>query len=202
VRLDTDALITGHDPELPALQLFENNPNVGLAGRIVRGKISLDDFGSVLDNSNQRGKLVQVGKMFTRYFLRKPIVNWKIRELLFRALYNGYEIGEMVFGGAYFFSRIGLEKLRDNGLLPLTSVRKSDFEEDLFFSLLICSVGLTLGDLASGDLPFGCTWSRLPASPETLYQAQKKIIHSTRLWEDLKEEDIRKYFKSKRLSEI
>ena len=37
LRLDTDALIIGHDPELPIIEFFKNNPNIGLAGRTCEG---------------------------------------------------------------------------------------------------------------------------------------------------------------------
>ncbi|RZK87714.1 MAG: hypothetical protein EOO62_38780 [Hymenobacter sp.] len=60
------------------------------------------------------------------------------------------------------------------------------------------AAGLQLGDLAIGDLPFGVAWVGLPASPETLELANKKIIHSTRSWQDMKEADIRQYFKDRR----
>jgi hypothetical protein len=198
LRLDTDALIISHDPETAALNLFQKQPDVGLAGRIINGPVASDDFGNQLDNSNQRGKLVQVGKLFTRYYMKRPITNWRIRKILFNALYNEYEVGKMVFGGAYFFSYKGLKTLYDNGLLPAKGVIGSDFEEDLFFSMLISSVNLRLGDLATGDLPFGCAWKGLPASPHTLEHAGKKIIHSTRFWESLGEDDIRIYFQSRR----
>ena len=91
-----------------------------------------------------------------------------------------------------------LEKLKENGLLPLKNVLGAGLEEDHFFTMLSASVGMDLGDLASGDGPFACTWKGLPASPETLFQANKKIIHSTRFWQEMKEEEIRKYFKDKR----
>src|SRR5687767_11410786 len=38
LRLDTDALIIGRDPELPIIEFFKKNPNVGLAGRHVRSE--------------------------------------------------------------------------------------------------------------------------------------------------------------------
>jgi hypothetical protein len=212
LRLDTDALITGHDPELPALQMFKENPKIGLAGRYIKGKFSTDDLGDVFNNDMGRGRMVQIAKLFTRNFLRYPFIQWGIRKRLFKAIDNGYELGELVFGGAYIFSRTGLEKLRDEGLLPLKAVKEAalklktgflhQYEEDGFFSMLICSAGLKLGDMATGNLPFGCTWIGLPGSPHTLYRAGKKIIHSTRFWKDLKEEEIRQYFRNKRISKL
>ena len=141
-----------------------------------------------------------IAKIFTKFFIRHPFIYWRIRKILFKALYEEYELGELVFGGAYAFSRLGLEKLREHGLLPLKNVIGADLEEDHFFTMLIGYVGMGFGDLASGDLPFGLLWRGLPASPETLHQANKKIIHSTRFWKDMKEAEIRKYFREIRES--
>lgn len=197
LRLDTDALIIGHDPEAPILEFFEKNPSVGLAGRYVKRVYSPDDFGNVWHNGG-REHMVAIAKMFTRYYLRHPFINWKIRKLMFSAINQGYELGELIFGGSYAFSRLAIEKLDQKGLLPWHKVRGADMEEDHFFTLLVASTGLELGDLASGDQPFACTWRGLPASPETLYEANKKIIHSTRFWKNLNEDQIRDYFRSKR----
>ena len=163
LRLDTDALIIGHDPELPIIEFFKKNPNMGLAGQYVKGVQSPpDDFGNVWKNGG-RELYVAIVKLFTRYYLRHPIIYWKVRKLIFKAISRGYELGEMVFGGAYAFSPIGLEKLRSNGLLPIANLLGADLEEDHFFTMLIAHVGLDRGDLASGELPFACAWKGLPA---------------------------------------
>lgn len=197
LRLDTDALIIGHSPETQIINFFENNPSVGLAGRYVKGLKSPDDFGNVWMNGG-RELIVAIAKMFTRYYIRHPFIYWRIRKILFKAINQGYELGELIFGGAYAFSYIGLITLRDNSLLPLKNVLGAELEEDHFFTLLIRSVGLEVGDLATGNLPFACTWRGLPSSPSALYDKQKKIIHSTRFWKNMDEEAIRAFFKQKR----
>jgi hypothetical protein len=197
LRLDTDALIIGNNPEVPILEFLKKNPSIGLAGRYVKGLHSPDDFGNVWGNGG-RQLIVAIAKMFTKYFIRHPFINWRIRQLLFKAINNGYELGELVFGGAYVFSRTALDTLRYNNLLPLKNVMGARLEEDHFFTLLIVSTGLSLGDLASASGPFACTWKGLPATPENLYSANKKIIHSTRYFGEMKEEEIRSFFESKR----
>lgn len=201
LRLDTDALIIGYEPESKILEFFKNNPSVGLAGRFIKGLSSPDQFGNVWMNGGRK-PIVAIVKMVTKFYAKHPVVYWRIRNQIFRAINQGYDLGEVVFGGAYVFSRIGLEKLRDNNLLPIENVLGADLEEDHFFSMLMVSVGLGLGDLATGDYPFACTWKGLPASPEILYQANKKIIHSTRFWGEMKEDQIRKFFKDKRSTRI
>jgi hypothetical protein len=199
LRLDTDALIIGHEPESQILEFFRKNPTIGLAGRYVKGLSSPDQFGNVWTNGG-REPYVAIAKLFTKFYVRHPFIYWPIRQLIFKAIHQGYELGELIFGGAYTFSRVGLEKLRDNNLLPMKHVVGADLEEDHFFTMLMVSVGMGVGDLATGKAPFACTWKGLPASPETLVQANKKIIHSTRYWEEMKEDEIRKFFRDKRQS--
>lgn len=201
LRLDTDALIIGHEPEAQILTLFKNNPSIGLAGRYVKGLRSPDQFGNVWDNGGRK-PYVAIAKMFTKFYARHPFIYWRIRKRIFEAINQGYELGDLVFGGAYAFSRVGLQKLRDNNLLPMKHVVGGDLEEDHFFTMLMVSVGMGVGDLATGDYPFACTWKGLPVSPETLFQSNKKIIHSTRYWGEMKEEEIRKFFRDKRQSAI
>ena len=194
LRLDTDALIIGPDPELPIIEFFKNNPNVALAGVHVDRLHSSDDFGNPWINYG-RAQYVAIAKLFTKFFLKHPFIYGRIRKILFKALYQEYDLGELVFGGANAWSRSGLEKLREHGLLPLKNVIGADLEEDHFFTMLVGYVGMRFGDLSSGDLPFALVWRGLPASPETLHKANKKIIHSTRFWKDMKEAEIRKYFR-------
>ncbi|RZK29113.1 MAG: hypothetical protein EOO63_09730, partial [Hymenobacter sp.] len=85
LRLDTDALVMGHDPELPALALFQQDPTVGLAGRYVRGLHSPDDFGNVWDNRVAREVYTGIFRLTSRHFLRQPLINWRIRALILRA---------------------------------------------------------------------------------------------------------------------
>jgi len=197
LRLDTDALIVGPEPEAKILDFFNSNPSIGLAGRYVKGLSSPDQFGNIWQNGGRR-PIVAIAKIFTKYYLRHPFINWKIRKVLFNAINNGYDLGEFVFGGTYAFSSTGLEKLRENNLLPMKKVLGADLEEDHFFSMLMVAIGMGLGDLASGDNPFACAWKGLPASPETILNANKKIIHSTRYWGDMKEEEVRKFFSDTR----
>jgi len=56
------------------------------------------------------------------------------------------------------------------------------------------AVNFDIGEMGSGDLPFGVFWKKLPASPEQLLLRKKKVIHSTRSWENMNEYDIRGYF--------
>jgi len=192
LKIDDDALVIGDNPEKEAIELFKENPQIGIAGLHLRGQYPLVFTGDRWDNNYARQTLL-VGTC-TWKLLKRPLVNLTLRKLYFKAFYNGYEVGEYVFGGSYFISRNCLTKLNEAGFLPLYRLKNAILSEDHMFSLLAKVVGLELGDLASDSLPFGLAWKGLPASPEMLRQKNKKIIHSTRKWENMNEDDIRAYF--------
>lgn len=196
LRLDTDALMIDYGADELILNYFQANPEVGLAGTYNRGNYTVDEFGNEWHAYGGRGLVIDIARMVNRYFLRHPFSFWKIRKRLFKALYLGYEFGDLVFGGSYTFSRAGLERLRSEGLLPIRNIMGVGFEEDHLFSLLIRSVGMDLGQL--GTTAFTCVWKGMPASAKTLWRAKKKIIHSTRYFKEMPEEEIRAFFKEKR----
>ncbi|MCC9138821.1 glycosyltransferase [Pontibacter silvestris] len=196
-KIDDDALITGKDPEAAALKLFRENPDVGMAGRYQSGRYYVDTFGNVTDNFWHRQQLIKFTCSWK--LIRRPIANMTLRKLFLQALWNGYEIGENIQGGAYFMSERCLIKLNELGLLPQPNLKTVKFEEDHIFSLMTKYIGMDLADLQNGDLPCGITWKGLPASPKVLKERGKKIIHSVRSWEDMKEDDIRAFFKKDRV---
>ncbi len=133
-----------------------------------------------------------------RRLLRKPMLFVTFRRLLSIAISNGYEPGENVQGGACFMSAECVRRLAKASLLPRKELRKSICDEDYIFPLLVRSVGMQLGDFATGDLPMGVSWRGLPCSPHDLIAGQKKVIHSTRFWQEMKEEEIRNFFRELR----
>ncbi|MGC3947088.1 MAG: hypothetical protein QM762_21650 [Chryseolinea sp.] len=202
LRLDTDALMIGYGADKAIASYFAAHPKVGLAGTFIRGNQHVDEFGNVWDAYGGRIYTIAIAKIFSRYFLRSPVSLWRIRRRLFKAIYFGYEFGDLIFGGSYAFSRAGLEALRANGLLPIPHLMGIDMEEDHLFSLLMRSINMELGDLGQSAGPFGNIWKGLPATPEKLCEADKKIVHSTRYYKNqLREGDIRAFFRAKREAE-
>ena len=196
LRMDTDALITGFNPQKEAIKMFEQNPKIGIAGFIKRGKEPKDFAGNPVENYWPMHQITTYA--FTWRWLSKPRANWALRKLVIKALLNGYAMGENIFGGAYIVSELFLQKLRGANMLPDYGIRKIYLEEDHIFGLLAKAIDFDLGDLETGSLPFGVAWRGLPASPEELYKHGKKIIHSTKRWKDKSEADIRKFFSDKR----
>lgn len=197
MKMDDDALVTGRSPERYAMNLFEEHPDIGMAGRHFSGKYSTSTLGDIHDNSFPRNTLLT--GTCTWKFIKRPIVNFTLRKLMFTAIRKGYEIGENILGGAYYMSEKCLLELDRLGYLPLKWLRNSILSEDHLFSLLTCAAGFRLGDLENGMLPLGVAWRGLPASPETLRERGKKVIHSIRYWKDRKEEEIRAYFHQYRI---
>ena len=196
LRLDTDALMIGYGADEAIASYFAAHPDVGLAGTYVKGNHHVDEWGNKWDSYGGRVYTIAIAKVVNLYFLRAPLSLWRMRRRLFKAIYHGYEFGDLIFGGSYAFSRAGLEALRAEGLLPMPNFLGVNLEEDHIFSVLMRSVNKELGNLTE---VFGCVWKGLPASPEQLCEADKKIIHSTRYYKKLlREGDIRTFFRSRR----
>lgn len=191
-KVDDDALIIGENPAKEVLELIETNPEIGMAGRLQSRVLSVDSFGFAHDNSYARTTIL--AGTCTYKMIKRPIVNWNLRKILFKAFKNGYELGESIFGGSYFITRSCLVKLNENGYLPKKILSKSILEEDHLFSLVISAIGFKLKDLSAESEPFAVAWKVLPASPKTLLESNKKIIHSVRSWAGLDEREIRNYF--------
>ncbi|MGI4022392.1 MAG: glycosyltransferase [Janthinobacterium lividum] len=196
LRMDTDALITGYNPQQEAIEMFEKNPKIGIAGFVKRGKEPKDFAGNAVENYWPMHQITTYA--FTWKFLSKPRANLALRKLVIKALLNGYEMGANVFGGAYIVSELYLQKLREANMLPDYGIRKIYLEEDHIFGLLTKAIDFELGDLETGNLPFGVAWRGLPTSPEELHKRGKKIIHSTKVWKDMSEAEIREFFREKR----
>jgi len=188
LKLDTDALIIGLRPELEGLELFEKDPLIGIAGQY-----PLDYHGNPWDIAWPRDRVLNASTSWR--YLRRPYANWFLRRLYRKALVNGYKAGESVFGGAYIINVNCLAALMKEGLLPDYRLESVNLGEDHLFALMIKSIGFKLGSLSSVGQSFALAWKGLPASPQQLLDEGRKIIHSTRYWESMKEEDIRAWFK-------
>ncbi len=191
LKLDTDALIIGPEPEKEALALFKSDPLAGIAGQYPN-----DYFGEPWNLLWPRRRILNGTR--TWKFIRRPIANIYLIKLYNKALKSGYRTGESVFGGAYFVSETLLYKLKENGFLPYKPLKWLNLGEDHLFSLLTKVVGFNLVSLSAKEQGFGCAWKGLPVSPEQLLADKKTITHSVRYWEDKKEEEIRSFFKEAR----
>jgi hypothetical protein len=191
LRMDTDALIIGAAPEQEALDLFHRKSTIGIAGQY-----PLDYAGRPWDISWPRAKIRR--SLHTFRFFKRPLVHFTLLPRYLKAIRRGYVRGESVFGGACFFSYACLKTLLSEGLLPAGQLKDLQLEEDHLFAILAKSAGFGLASLSGDGQPMGCAWKGLPAPPLQLLADRKKIIHSIRYWEDMREDEIRQIFRERR----
>lgn len=192
LKLDTDALIIGPEPEKEALAIFEQNEKAGIAGQYPN-----DYHGKPWDRGWPRRRILNGTS--TWKFIRRPKSNLALIPLYRLAKANGYRTGESVFGGAYFMSEKYLQAMLKSGHLPNYKLRKLNLGEDHLFSLLTKTIGFSYCSLSGDGQPFGLAWRGLPVSPEQLIKDGKKITHSVRFWQDMDETAIRQWFKNLRI---
>jgi hypothetical protein len=196
LRLDTDALVIGSNPEQAAVQYFRQHPEVGILG-----SFRTDCNGDPRDFSWPRRQLAKESRfamVLTHPGRLRGVL--LLRELLRRSKQHGYEPGEHCLGGAYFISRDCIAALLRQNLLSRREIFWSRLQEDHVLGLLIHAVGLRHADFATGSLPMGLRWRGLPSSPEDLVGRGKKIVHSTRFFNGLSEQTIREFFRQDRSS--
>lgn len=195
LRMDTDALVAGSGYEAQAARHFATHPRTACLGS---------------HRTNYDGGTRSVAwarRQLARYLLRRPVRNprsaGRVALLLARALRHGYQPGECVLGGACLYSHRAVSALSRAGLLGDQALAQTGLEEDHIFALALRSLGFDFAEFGSrdDDLPMGVKWVGLPASPHELICKRKKIIHSTRSWDELDEDAIRKIFASHRRTE-
>jgi len=199
LRLDSDALVIGHNPEKDAIGYFHQNPDNGIIG-----SYKTDCNGDPRDFSwprNQLKKELSLRALLTNP--RKRLRGWFfLRKVFHQSRKHGYEAGEHCLGGAFFISRECVGRLYKNNLLSRQEISWTELGEDQILGLLIYSVGLRHGDFATGSHPMGLRWRGLPCSPRDLINRKMKVTHSTRFFKDLSEQTIREYFREQRRRDI
>jgi len=195
LRMDTDALVIGSNPDDDAIAEFARDPNLGLIGSFrVDCRGNLRGYGSTIDTLNESLRLKELLKhprsRFPGWFYWKSFYS--------KAIKNGYQPGDQCQGGAYFMSYECVKRLYQMDLLERYDLQWINLHEDQIFGLLTYVTGLKLGDFATGDYPMGIKHQGLPWHPEELIKRGKKITHSTRFFEELGEEAIRDIFQAAR----
>lgn len=188
LKLDTDALVIGERAEEDAINFFNQHPNVGIIGLYGHGT-----HPDVDDSHHSKDRLLQESRR--KSLLRDPELCLSLRRLLRHARANGFRLGDYIFGGSYFMNAECVRRLAEANLLYRKELGRSLLEEDHIFGLLVKSVGIEMADFARGEFPMALEWKGLPCAPHELVAKKKKIIHSTRRWEDLNEADIRRFFR-------
>lgn len=186
LRIDTDALVTGFNPEEDARRYFKEHPQTGMLGSYKRDC-----------NGDQRDFKVVSARLrrecgirgFKNMRRRRVLRDWMKRASSFN-----YEPGEHILGAAVFLNPACIAAMYEGGYLQTDVFKESLISEDHLFSLITSACGYELADFATGDLPMGLRWRGLPDSPENLIRRRKKIVHSVKYWQDMNDDEIRQYF--------
>ncbi len=193
VRLDTDALVTGSNFEAKALELFNEDAQLGLLGS---HRMSFNRDG-IRSASWAKHRILEY---LTLRAWTRPREKFAITRMISRARKNGYTLGDSVQGGAAVYRYEAVAALHEHGLLGRADLAAMGLQEDYIFGMCLYSLGYHLGEFGSrfDDLPMGVDWRVLPASPSELMGLGKSIVHSTKRFEDMDEWAIRDEFRSAR----
>lgn len=206
LKLDTDALVTGPAPDQDAIRYFDEHPECGILG-----SWRFDCNGDLRSFRKQgrdfRRALRQLP--WFRISRRAPYFSWRrdprglklARDLFRRASAHGYQPGEHAQGGAYFLSAECVRRMAHADLLGRTDLAWLPLGEDHIFGLLSYAVGLPPGDFATGDRPLAIRFRGIPCPPQEIVARRKKIVHSTRFWQEMNEAEIRKFFRDLRMAQ-
>lgn len=188
LRLDDDALMIAPGADRDAIDFFARHPDVGCLG-----SYRLTCMGDRRDfRPAQRIVRAETSAMGA---LRHPRRWRSIRRVRRMAQRNGYRDGEHCLGAATFYSRDCIERLRRLNFLERAELRQSHLGEDHLFGMMVRAAGLQLDDFATTGRPLGLAWQGLPASPATLLDMGKKIVHSVKSHGGREQEDIRAEFR-------
>lgn len=198
LRMDDDALITGPKPELDATKYFQMHPRVGMLGSY---RVTWNGEERSFDPPKREIE-IETSWLWSVMKLVRRQTSGDIRPIVRQAQHHGYELGEHVLGGVYFVSPSLLEKLDQKNWLPCRAFRGSRLEEDHIFGLLTKALGMKLADFVTGEFPMCLKWKGMPASPQEIHALGKKVIHSTRFYEQMDEAAVREEFQTLRRQQL
>ena len=184
LKIDPDALIIGHGLMDFVSRRFDSSPTAGLLGTF-----KLDWNGETRDLSYWREVMLRRKKDFNEVF-----------DLAVR---NGYEPGDGVQGGAYFFSRGCLSQiiragwLEGRGGYQPSINRFESIAEDSLFTMLVYASGYVAEDIGGPGQPFGLWDKGLPMPPEELIRQGRLVTHALK-YRDEASLNARRYFRDLR----
>jgi hypothetical protein len=190
IKFDTDALMLDYGLEDEAIAYFERHPEVGLLGHhLVEGE------GIAWGRKRIATETSTFGWVRDRHRCNR------LSLYLQMALANGYRVGEHALGGSYIMSRKLVDRLVQGDFLLREEIRRCVIGEDQLFGLLTKAAGMEIANFQIPEHPMAIVWRGLPCSPAELVEQGAKIAHSTRFWQDMKEDDIRAFFRTRREQE-
>lgn len=188
LRLDDDAVMIAPGADRDAVEFFSQHPEVGCLG-----SYRLTCMGDRRDfTPSQRIMRAETSVIGALSHPRRWRSIRRVRQLARR---NGYRDGEHCLGAATFYSRTCIERLQRLRFLERAELRQSHLGEDHLFGMMVRAAGLQLDDFATAGRPLGLAWQGLPASPATLIEMGKKIVHSVKSHGGREQSEIRAEFR-------
>jgi hypothetical protein len=201
LKIDTDTLVIGPFSER-IFSFFSDSPMAGILGVYQFSPQRLADRTS----TPALEKLLRQITVWRRTPAGGPALQvafWgkygRIRNIIRRALLNGYRLGEHCSGGAYAVSPNCLHALNEAGLLAEPTLwLQTPLGEDQVAALSAASVEFGIGTFDPEHEVFAVRHLGLPYPPEELVKRGYSIIHSVKDYEGQREVDIRAYFRKRR----
>lgn len=197
LRLDDDALVTGPNPHLDALEAFGSHSNIGILGAYFRRGDGEDKRPAL---RKQGRKLVK--RIFSGDIIRNPKLVKTLLTLIFRAKLNGYKLGDMCTGGSLFLSGRACNRIERLFGSELENLLFCDLADDLLLALCTGASGFRLKDFSDPEDIMAINWRGLPMPLEELVARRKKLLHPVKEPSDVyHEQKVREYFKTIRSCE-
>jgi hypothetical protein len=188
LRLDSDAVIVGPEPEADAARFFDAHPDIGLLGSY---RVTVTGGTRSFDWAAQQLRREASLRQRTLRDYRRALV---LRRMLRRAGRHGYVRGEHALAAASFFSGPCLDALCNSGLFERRALRSSQLGDDHLTSLAVRSLGFGIEDFAADPHPLAVAWKGLPLPPEEVLRRGKKIVHSVKSYGGSDEAHLRDFF--------
>jgi hypothetical protein len=203
LKIDTDSLVIGEFADKTAAR-FQKMPNIGILGAYQYSPARMKDRSS----SPALEKLLRQVTIWRRTPLGPPALQvalfgkyGRIRDIIRKAILNGYRLGEHCSGGGAAVSASCVRAMRSAGVFEdPTMWLRTPLGEDTVVALCAASVEYGIQSYEGKGDPFACKHIGLPDAPERLAEAGYSIIHSVKDHGKQSEEAVRAYFRQRRLN--
>jgi hypothetical protein len=187
IKIDTDALFI--DRCFDRLdELFSDNGNAGLAGRLMPARQELARAVNRLRWPVAVWRQPRPGHRRVVPLLSGP--SRRAASLIRQAIDAGWEAGSHCQGGAYALSPQFVKSLAEHGILdrPLDWL-ELPIGEDMMITALAFALGFEVVDASGPDALFALDWRQLPAGAHDLLNSANAVVHSLKSDPDGRSED-------------